>query len=155
MPDHKHKCSYTARCWNTTRLTCKIRRRACLQGVNRDFCLAHWNQCETCGHSPARWTKLPTLLPPRPRIDLLTCEGNANSLQFKNNMFRIAKCFEGSESKSDDLNSSNLREKLGKSCSENQWVACSLGCNHVLQLWLFKFKAKKKKSNTRIIYIYI
>lgn len=43
-----------------------------------------------------------------------TCEGNANSLQFKNNMFRITKCFAGSESKSDDLNSSNLREKLGK-----------------------------------------
>lgn len=109
----------------------------------------------------ARWTKLPTLLPPPPQVDLLTCEGNANCLQFKNNMFRITHvvcllCFEGSESKSDDLNSSNLREKLGKNCSENQWLSCSLGCNHVLQLWLFKFKAKKKKkSNTRILYIYI
>lgn len=29
-------------------------------------------------------------------------------------MFGITKCFAGSESKSDDLNSSNLREKLGK-----------------------------------------
>lgn len=29
-------------------------------------------------------------------------------------MFTITKCFEASESKSDDLNSSNLREKLGK-----------------------------------------